>query len=182
MDAKHSVERSQYLTFFLGGDEYAVGILKVREVLEYDTITRVPSVPACISGVINLRGSVVPVVDLAVKLGMSATQITRLTCIVIVEVDTDEGRTVMGLIADSVSQVIDLAPEDIEPPPSFGTRIRVDFLLGMGKLGKKFALLIDIDRLLAATELLSAAALATSTEIIVEAEPESAEADKWEAP
>jgi purine-binding chemotaxis protein CheW len=154
----------QYLTFFVAEEEYAVPVLKVREVIEYDTVTRVPSTPPWIRGVINLRGTVVPVVDLAVKFGLAASPVTRRTCIVLVEVQLDGQETVMGAVADSVSQVIELAASDIEPPPSFGTHVRVDFLLGMGKLDAKFALLLDIDRVLSADELLIARETAPAPE------------------
>ena len=153
------VEQTQYLTFSLVGEEYAIGILRVREILEYDTLTTVPQTPPCIRGVINLRGSVVPVVDLAVKFGLPATPITKRTCIVIVEADLDGTPTVMGVMADAVSQVMDLAPQDIEAPPAFGTRVRVDYLRGMGKVGKRFVLLLDVDRVLSAADLLAGAAL-----------------------
>jgi purine-binding chemotaxis protein CheW len=150
----------QYLTFSIAGDEYAIGILQVREVVELDTLTWVPSTPSFVRGVINLRGSVVPVVDLAVKFGLPESVVTRRSCVVIVELATDEERTVLGVMADSVRQVIDLAADQIEAPPSFGTRVRVDFLLGMAKLGKKFALVLDIARVLAADELMAAGSIA----------------------
>jgi purine-binding chemotaxis protein CheW len=153
------VEQTQVLTFSLAGEEYAIGILRVREILEYDTLTVVPQTPPSIRGVINLRGSVVPVVDLAVKFGLAATPLTKRTCIVIVEVDLEGTRTVMGVMVDAVSQVMDLAPQDIEAPPAFGTRVRVDYLQGMGKVGKRFVLLLDIDRVLAAADLLAGAAV-----------------------
>lgn len=138
----------QYLTFQLAGDEYAFGILRVKEILEHDTITRVPNAPAAIRGVINLRGAVVPVVDLAARFGLPATAVTKRTCIVIVEVQVGEDEIVMGVLADAVSQVIDLAAADIEPPPPFGAKVRVDYLVGVGKLDKRFVLILDIDRLL----------------------------------
>jgi purine-binding chemotaxis protein CheW len=154
MDAlQEALQETQYLTFALAGEAYALGILRVREILEYDTLTTVPQTPPCIRGVINLRGSVVPVVDLAVKFGLPPTAITKRTCIIIVEVDLEGTQTVMGVMADAVSQVMDLAPADIEAPPAFGTQVRVDYLRGMGKVGKKFVLLLDIDRVLAAAEL-----------------------------
>jgi purine-binding chemotaxis protein CheW len=156
------VEQTQVLTFSLAGEEYAIGILRVREILEYDTLTKVPQTPPCIRGVINLRGSVVPVVDLAVKFGLAETPITKRTCIVIVEVDLEGTQMVMGVMADGVSQVRDLAPAELLPPPAFGTRVRVDYLRGMGKIGKKFVLLLDIDRVLGAAELLAAGALGES--------------------
>ncbi len=148
-----ATEQSQYLTFFLAGEEYAIGILQVKEILEYDTLTKVPQTPPSIRGVINLRGSVVPVVDLAAKFGLPPSLVTKRTCIIIVEADLEGTRTVMGVLADAVSQVMDLAPEDIEAPPVFGTRVRVDYLQGMGKVGKKFVLLLDVDHVLAAAEL-----------------------------
>lgn len=154
---------AQYLTFQLAGDEFAIGILRVREILEYDTITRVPSAPAAIRGVINLRGAVVPVVDLAVRFGLPATAVTKRTCIVIVEVRADDEEFVMGVLADAVSQVIDLAPGDIEPPPPFGARVRVDYLVGMGKLDRRFVLILDIDRLLAGLDVPEPVAIGSDT-------------------
>ncbi len=152
------VEQSQYLTFYLAGEEYAIGILRVKEILEYDTVTPVPQTPPAIRGVINLRGSVVPVVDLAAKFGLPPSPIAKRTCIVIVEVSLDGRETVMGVLADAVSQVMDLTAADIEPPPAFGTRVKVDYLQGMGKVGKKFVLILDIDQVLSAPELLAAEA------------------------
>lgn len=146
-------EQAQYLGFYIAGEEYAIGILRVREILEYDTLTKVPTTPPSIRGVINLRGSVVPVVDLAVKLGLPESVISKRTCIVVVEMDLDGERTVMGVLADAVTQVIDLPVSDVEPPPPFGTRMRVDCLLGMGRAGRKFVLLLDIDKLLSLDEL-----------------------------
>src|SRR3954468_22996091 len=109
---------TQYLTFSLMGEEYAVGILKVREILEYDVVTRVPKAPAWVRGAINLRGRVVPVVDLAVRFGQPPAEISKRTCIVILDVDMDGDTTVIGILADSVSQVIDLKPEETLPPPT----------------------------------------------------------------
>ena len=151
---KQTTDQAQYLGFTIADEEYAIGILRVKEILEYDTMTRVPGTPPSIRGVINLRGSVVPVVDLALKLGLPESPITKRTCIVVVEVDLDGERTVMGVMADAVSQVMDLGSADIEPPPAFGTRVHMDHLLGMGKAGKKFILLLDIDRILSVNELM----------------------------
>jgi len=150
---KQTTDQAQYLGFTIADEEYAIGILRVKEILEYDTMTRVPGTPPSIRGVINLRGSVVPVVDLALKFGLPESPITKRTCIVVVEVDLDGERTVMGVMADAVSQVMDLGAADIEPPPAFGTRVHMDHLLGMGKAGKKFILLLDIDRILSVNEL-----------------------------
>lgn len=151
--------QQQYLTFFLADEEYAVNIQKVKEIIEYSSVTKVPKVPRWIRGVINLRGNVVPVVDLAVRFGLDERPATKTTCIVIVEVQQDSENTVMGVIADAVNQVIDLNADDIEQPPAFGTRVRLEYLAGMGKLGKKFALILNIDRVLSAAELLTVAGL-----------------------
>lgn len=146
----------QYLSFFVGAEEYGIGILQVREIIEYSPVTKMPSMPASIRGVTNLRGRVVPVVDLAVRLGLPETPITKRTCIVMVEARLDGEESVVGLLVDAVSQVMDLPPAEIEPPPSFGTRIRVEFVRGMGKVGSKFVPLLHLDRLLDAADLLAA--------------------------
>lgn len=164
--------QQQYLTFFLADEEYAVSIRRVKEIIEYTAITKVPKVPLWIRGVINLRGNVVPVVDLAVRFGLEERPVTKTTCIVIVEVEQDSERTVMGVIADAVNQVIDLAPQDIEEPPAFGTRVRLEYLFGMGKLGKKFALILNIDSVLSSAELLTVSTIQTAT---VEAEIDATE-------
>lgn len=152
-----ATEQTQFLTFLLADEHYAVSILRVREIIEYDTVTRVPNMPTSIRGVINLRGAVVPVVDLAVRFGLRDSRVTKRTCVIIAEVEVGGERLVMGLMADAVSQVIDLPPADIEPPPAFGTRVRVDFLKGLGKIGKKFVLILDLDRALSSTDLISVA-------------------------
>jgi purine-binding chemotaxis protein CheW len=157
-----SSKQTQYLTFHLAGEEYAVGILKVKEIIEYGTLTVVPQTPRSVRGVINLRGNVVPVVDLAIKFGMEPSPITNRTCIVIVEVALHGEQAVMGMIADSVSQVIDLPRSELLSPPAFGTRIKADFLHGMAKAGNKFLLILDIDKVLAADELGAHAAIISS--------------------
>jgi len=150
-----TMQQTQYLTFYLDGEEYALGILRVREIIEYGTVTRVPMMPAHVRGVINLRGSVVPVIDLAQKLGLPRAEPTRLTCIVVVEIVIDDDLTVMGIVTDSVSRVMELADSDIEQPPSFGTRVSLDHLMGMGKVGEKFVLVLEIDRVLTSEELVA---------------------------
>ncbi len=144
----------QYLTFMIGAEEYAVSLLKVKEIIEYDTITEVPKTPEWVRGVINLRGSVVPVIDLAVKFRQAPSVAGKLTCIVITEVECEGEATVMGVMADSVRQVIDLKPEEIEEPPTFGTRVKVDYLIGMARAGKKFCLILDTEKVLSTDELL----------------------------
>ena len=152
---KETVEQKQYLTFLLADEEYAISILQVKEIIEYDTVTTVPKTPKWVRGVINLRGSVVPVVDLAAKFGLEPKQVTKTTCIVIIETLFGKQNTTIGIVTDSVSQVMDLTADDIQPVPEFGTRVKVDYLLGMAQLGKKFALLLDVDKVLSTDELLN---------------------------
>src|SRR5271169_5099430 len=146
---------AQYLTFLTAGEEYAIGIVKISEIVEYEAVTTVPNTPAWIRGVTNLRGRVVPVVDLAVKFGLAASRITKFSCIIITEVMFQGEKLTMGVLADSVSQVIDLSTDEIEKTPAFGTRVKTEYLLGMGALGKKFCLILDIDKVLSADELLA---------------------------
>jgi len=149
------LKHGQYLTFFVAGEEYAVNILKVKEIVQYETLTSVPNTAPWIRGVINLRGNVVPVIDLAVKFGLPESKVSKFTCIVIVEVVYDGESLTLGVMTDSVNQVVDFAENDIESPPPFGTRVRIDFLLGMGTMGKKFCLILDIDKVLSADELVA---------------------------
>ena len=153
MARRAEVERSQFLAFTLAGTQYAIPILKVREILQCDGITPVPGVPPSIRGVINLRGSVLPVVDLAVKFGRGETAMGRFTCILVVEAAAGDERMVIGVMADSVSEVIELRADEVLAPPAFGTEIRVEYLVGMAEAGSRFALLLDLDRVLAAGEL-----------------------------
>jgi purine-binding chemotaxis protein CheW len=145
--------RSQYLSFVLCGEEYAVNILRVKEIIEFDSLTRVPAMPASVRGVINLRGRVVPVVDLAERFGLQESEITRRSCIVMVELVEGDESVVVGIMADAVSQVLDLAEEEIEPPPTFGTAISTRFIRGMAEMGRKFVIILDVDRALDVTEL-----------------------------
>jgi purine-binding chemotaxis protein CheW len=148
----HSLGNGQYLTFFIAGEEYAVNILKVKEIIEYETVTVVPNTAPWIRGVTNLRGNVIPVIDLAVKFGLPASQASKFSCIVITEVSYDDETLTLGVMADSVSQVLDFSENEIESPPPFGTRVKIEFLLGMGTMGKKFCLILDIDKVLSADE------------------------------
>ena len=145
---------TQYLTFLTAGEEYAIAIAKVSEIVEYETVTFVPNTPSWIRGVVNLRGKVVPVVDLAVNSECPQAAF-RNSCNIITEVMFQGESLTMGVLADSVSQVIDLNADEIEPTPPFGTRVKTEYLLGMGALGKKFCLILDIDRVLSADELLA---------------------------
>ena len=132
----------------LGNDAYAIGILSIKEIIEYTTMTEEPLMPACVRGVINLRGAVVPVMDLQARFGQTPSPVTKRTCIVIVEVLGPEGQQVMGVVVDAVNEVLDIDASDIEPPPAFGTRIRTDFISGMGKVRGKFAILLNVNRVL----------------------------------
>ncbi len=153
----------QYLTFFLAGEEYAITILQVTDIIECGVVTRVPGTPPWIRGVHNLRGTVVPVIDLAIKFGLPATEITRRTCVVIVELRVDDEAVIMGVMADSVHQVVDFTAEQIQPAPSFGPRVRASFLLGMASTtDARFVLLLDIDRIFSSDEILAASATAVA--------------------
>ncbi len=143
-----TAERTQYLTFMLGGEMFAIGILAIKEIIEYSGLTTVPMMPASIRGVINLRGAVVPILDLAVRFGRQASEATKRTCIVIVEVDIGGGQQVLGVLVDSVSAVLEIAAADIEPAPAFGANIPTDFIEGMGKVNGKFVILLDVARVM----------------------------------
>ena len=146
-------ENHQYLTFKLDEEVFALGIDKVREVLDYTSVTKVPQVPDFMRGVINLRGSVVPVVDMRLKFGMAKTEKTVNTCIIIVEINLDGETTILGALADSVQEVLDLEPHQIEPAPKIGTKLRTDFIRGMGKRGEQFIIILDIDKVFSGEEL-----------------------------
>jgi purine-binding chemotaxis protein CheW len=148
-----SSEMTQYLTFNLAEEVYALDIGKVREVLDFTTVTKVPRTPDFMRGVINLRGSVVPVVDLRLKFGMAATEKTVNTCVIITEVTVDDDTTVLGCLADSVQEVLELDQDSISPAPKIGTKLRTEFIKGMGRHDDGFILLLDIDRIFSADEL-----------------------------
>jgi len=146
-------ETRQYLTFRLGEEVFATDVAKVREVLDFTTITKIPRTPDFMRGVINLRGKVVPVVDLRLCFEMSKTEKTVNTCIVVVEMLVDGETSIIGALADSVEEVIDLEPENIQPPPRIGTKIRTDFIKGMGKRDSGLIMILDIDRVFSVEEL-----------------------------
>ena len=151
--AVETIQTTQYLTFKLAEEVYALDISKVREVLDFTTVTKVPRTPDFMRGVINLRGSVVPVVDLRLKFGMSATERTVNTCVIITEVTVDGDTTILGALADSVQEVIDLEPGHISPAPKIGTKLRTEFIKGMGKRDDRFIILLDVDKVFSADEL-----------------------------
>ncbi len=153
MEAKELLETSQYLAFKLEDEVFAFDISKVREVLEFTAITKVPQTPDMMKGVINLRGSVVPVIDLRVKFGMGETEKTVNTVIIIIEIDLDNESTMIGALVDSVNEVIDLDEEHIEPPPSIGTTLDTDFIRGMGKQDGQFIIILDIEKIFSSDEL-----------------------------
>jgi purine-binding chemotaxis protein CheW len=146
-------ETRQYLTFKLGNEIFATDVAKVREVLDFTKITEIPRTPDFMSGVINLRGSVVPVVDMRLCLEMSKTERTTNTCIVVLEVLLDNEALVIGALADSVEEVIDLDPDQIRQAPRIGTQIQTDFLKGMGKRDDQFIMILDIDRVFSVDEI-----------------------------
>jgi purine-binding chemotaxis protein CheW len=154
----------QYLTFSLQGESYGLDILRVREILEYARPTVIPMMPAFVHGVINLRGSVVPVIDLAQRLGRGPTALHKRTCIVIVEVDGEDGPLAIGVLVDAVNEVLDMEPDQIEPPPSFGTGLRQEFIRGMARMGAGFVILLDVGHVLSIDEMAGLAAASKSEE------------------
>ncbi|MBL8270371.1 chemotaxis protein CheW [Steroidobacter sp.] len=151
---------SQHLTFMLGRETLAIEILCIKEILEYGHPTEVPMMPSFIRGVINLRGAVVPVLDLAARLNRPSQPVTKKTCIVIVEVQLEAERQVIGIVVDAVNEVLEIAASEIEPPPSFGTAIHTDFIAGLGKVNAKFVIVLDVNRVLSIED---AAVLAART-------------------
>ena len=146
-------EPTQYLTFMLAGETFAIGILAIKEIIEYHTLTTVPMMPDCVRGVINLRGAVVPVVDLLRRFGRQPSEVTKRTCVVIVEVRCDGESQVIGVVVDAVNEVLDIEPSEIEPAPAFGTRLRSEFIRGMGKVRGKFVILLDVDHVLSPSDI-----------------------------
>jgi purine-binding chemotaxis protein CheW len=140
---------AQYLTFMLDSAQYAFGILAIKEIIEYSRVTVVPMMPVWIRGVINLRGSVVPVMDLSARFGRLPAAVTKRTCIVVVEIDMDGDRHNVGVIVDAVIAVLDIAATDIEPAPAMGTVIRGDFISGIGKVAGRFVIILNAERVLA---------------------------------
>jgi purine-binding chemotaxis protein CheW len=148
MEAEH-----QYLSFRLGDETFGLGILAVREIIEYGGMTDVPMMPQCVRGVINLRGAVVPVLDLAARFGRAPATIGRRSCIVIVESGMPPEQQVLGLLVDAVNAVLGIDPGQIEPPPSFGAGLRNDFIKGIGKVNGKFVILVNLESVLNVPEI-----------------------------
>ncbi|MBW1779641.1 MAG: purine-binding chemotaxis protein CheW [Deltaproteobacteria bacterium] len=143
----------KYLTFTLANEEYGIGILKIKEIIGMMSITTVPQTPEFVKGVINLRGKVIPVVDLRLRFGMEEIDYTERTCIVVVEIAAQSGTVMIGIVVDSVSEVLNIKGEDIEETPTFGTRLNTDYILGMAKIEGGVKILLDIDRVLNADEI-----------------------------
>jgi purine-binding chemotaxis protein CheW len=159
MESQSASSASQYLTFKLDQELFAVNIEKVREVLEFTTMAKVPRMPDFMRGVINLRGNVVPVVDMRLKLGLTMTEKTVDTCVVISEVAVDGERTVLGALVDSVQEVIDLDASNVAPPPHMGSRVDSAVIRGMGKRDDQFIMILDLDKVFTATELRSSSTI-----------------------
>ncbi len=146
LDAATAARTGQYLTFWLGDEAFALDIRSVREIIQHGPMTTVPLMPAFVRGVINLRGAVVPVIDLNARFGREPAQVGKKTCVVIFDALRDGERTELGLMVDAVSEVVDLAGDAIEPPPNFGTSVRRDFIRGLGRLGERFVILLEPDK------------------------------------
>jgi len=146
-------EEAQYLTFLLGSEMFAIDILGIKEIIEYGSLTSVPMMPEFIRGVINLRGAVVPVVDLTARFGRAASAVTRRSCIVIIEAKSEGENQEIGVVVDAVSEVLEIPAAEIEPAPSFGAKIHIDFIKGMGKVKDKFVIILDADKVLSLNEM-----------------------------
>ncbi len=153
MSRETITETTQYLTFKLDDEVFAVDVAKVREILDFTPATKVPGTPDFMRGIINVRGNVVPVVDMRLKFGMSQTEKTVDTCIVVMEIAVDDDTTVLGALVDSVQEVFELEPAQIEPPPRIGTRWRTEFIKGIGKRNNELIIILDIDRVFSSGEL-----------------------------
>lgn len=172
----------QYLTFLTGGETFAIGILDVKEIIEIEHITRVPMMPDFICGIINLRGSVVPVIELSSRLGRQTATITKKSCIVLVETGLESGAQTIGMMVDEVNEILEIDDAHIQPPPSFGTDIRTDFIRAMGRVNDKFIILLDIDHVLSVEDIsaiseltsMNAAAFADASESGTESTVENA--------
>ena len=164
MVAQGDEEAAQYLTFFAAEERYAIDILDVKEIIETGQMTRVPMTPEYIRGVINLRGNVVPVVDLSARLAKGRSEITKRTCIVLVEVDARGERQQLGMLVDEVNEILEIPASHLQPPPDFGTDIRTDFIQAMGRVDDVFMILLDISHVLSVDELSRLQALSKRVE------------------
>lgn len=149
------VEESQYLTFLSGAEVFGIGILHVKEIKEYVNVTTIPMMPEYVKGVINLRGNVVPIIDLSIRFGREKSTISKRTCVIIVEVEYEDESMDIGILVDAVNEVIDIPQGAIEPAPTFGSKIRIEFISGIGKVEGKFIILLDVNKVLSVSELSS---------------------------
>lgn len=149
---KAGAREGKYLTFTLAEEEYGIGILKVKEIIGVISITSVPQTPPHVKGVINLRGKVIPVIDLRLKFGLPVIEYTERTCIIVIEISKDSSHILLGILVDSVSEVVNIKGADIEDTPNFGTKLKTDYILGMAKAGGKIKILLDIDKVMNADD------------------------------
>jgi purine-binding chemotaxis protein CheW len=168
-DGQKLEEQQQYLTFMLTGETYAIGILRIKEIIQYGQLTEVPRMPDFIRGVINLRGAVVPVIDLSARFGKQPTAIGRRNCIIIIEVAMGAETQNVGVMVDAVNAVLEIPANEIEPTPNFGTHIRADFIAGMGKINGKFVIILNIQQVLSMDDM--AALAGVESESVVELMP-----------
>lgn len=161
------VEEQQYLTFILAQETYAVGIQRIKEIIEHSQLTMVPMMPDFIRGVINLRGQVVPVIDLLARFGKGQSVAGKRTCIVILEIEADGEQQDIGIMVDAVNEVLDIPASEIEPPPGFGASIKTDFIKGMGKVDGKFVIVLEVDHVLSGNEITQLAEDTTRDEITI---------------
>jgi purine-binding chemotaxis protein CheW len=152
MEAAKNIQ-NQFLSFTLADDIFAIDVVMAREIVDYAEVTQVPQMPEYMQGVVNLRGAVVPVIDMRLKFGMDAGESTRDTCIIVMEIDSDGEMMTVGALVDSVQEVMDLDPSQIEPAPKIGTKLNTEFIQGMGNLGEKFIIILDINRIFSADEI-----------------------------
>jgi len=145
-------KEGKYLTFSLANEEYGIGILKIKEIIGMMSITTIPQTPEFVKGVINLRGKVIPVMDLRLRFGMEAIDYNERTCIIVVEIESQAGTVMIGIVVDAVSEVLNIKGEDIEDTPTFGTKLNTDYILGMAKMEGDVKILLDIDKVLSADE------------------------------
>jgi purine-binding chemotaxis protein CheW len=153
MTVKYAVKSGKFLTFSLAGEEYGLEILKVQEIIGMMDVTKLPRTPDYVRGVVNLRGRVIPVVDLRLKFGINAQEDTEKTCIIVVQITNQKMDLTIGIIVDEVSEVLDIYEGQMEPPPSFGSNIDINFIFGMGKVGENVVSLLDIDKVFSEDEI-----------------------------
>ncbi|QEP44344.1 purine-binding chemotaxis protein CheW [Ectothiorhodospiraceae bacterium BW-2] len=151
--ASHPGEAEQYLTFVTGGETFAIAILDVKEIIEIEQMTRVPMTPNFIRGVINLRGNVVPVIDLSSRLGRQVSEITKKSCIVLVEMSHEAETQTIGMMVDEVNEILEIDESHTQPPPNFGTDIRTEFIRAMGRVGEEFIILLNVEHVLSVEDI-----------------------------